>query len=228
MELWQVSESFFLLHGFSMASGGTGTFAQNGDEAVLNEAAAFALFGSFDCVGESIRIDRLGWQVIAVIKEPEGSANRVAYGGTARIWLPIRDDSDVSFYEAILPEYYDGFAAQTLERAIGAATTTSTGRFRLPQLWKKAKAFFQIPPAGQPDLPPWEQAARLAERRLCLLWILTLSFILCLLALCFQKGKAIIKKSADRITLLKLRIKRRGGICISLPESKEMRQNDLA
>lgn len=179
-ELWQVSEGFFLLHSFPMVSGGVGSFAQNGDEAVLNEAAAFALFGSFDCVGESIRIDRLGWRVIAVIKEPEGSANRVAYGGTARIWLPIRDASDVSFYEAILPEYYNGFAAQTLERAIGAATTTSTGRFRLPQLWKKAKAFFQMPPAGQPDLPPWEQAARLAERKLCLL----LGIIL-ILAICF-------------------------------------------
>ena len=193
-ELWQVSEGFFLLHSFPAASGGTGSFGQNGDEAVLNEAAAFALFGSFDCVGESIRIDRLGRRVIAIIKEPEGSANRVAYGGTARIWLPIQEDSDVSFYEAILPEYYDGFAAQTLERAIGAATTTSTGRFRLPQLWKKAKAFFQTPPAGQPDLPPWEQAARLAERKLCLLWIIVSVLILNLLMLCFRKSKAIIKK----------------------------------
>lgn len=171
-ELWRVSEGFFLLHSVSMASGGTGSFARNGDEAVLNEAAAFALFGSFDCVGECIRIGPLGWRVIAVVREPAGSLNKAAFAGTPRIWLPIRESSDLSFYEAILPEYYDGFAAQTLERTIGAAATSSTGRFRLPQLWREAKLFFQIPPSGQPDLPPWEQAARLAQRRLCLLWSL--------------------------------------------------------
>ena len=179
-ELWQVSGDFFRLHSFAMADGGAGTFARNGDEAVLNETAAFALFGSSDCVGEAVRIGSLGWRVIAVVKEPGASVNKAAFAGTPRIWLPIRANSEVRFYEAILPEYYSGFAAETLERALGAPVTISTGRFRLSRLWKEAKAFFQTPPASLPGLPPWEQAARLAQRRLCLLWAILLTTVLCL------------------------------------------------
>ena len=169
-ELWSVSRDFFTLHAFSMAEGGPGTFADTGSEAVLNEAAAFALFGSSDCIGEDIQISGLGWRVIAVIREPDGAANEAAFGTAPRIFLPIADNDPVTFYEAILPEYYTGYAAQSLQNATGRSVTTSTGCFRLSRLWDKAKDFFRTPPEQTPSLPPWEQAARLAERRLCAWW----------------------------------------------------------
>lgn len=169
-ELWSVSKDFFTLHAFSMAEDGPGTFSDTGSEAVLNEAAAFALFGSSDCIGEDIQLGGLGWRVIAVIKEPDGAANEAAFGTAPRIFLPIQDDADVTFYEAILPEYYTGYAVQYLQNATGRTVTTSTGRFRLSRLWDKAKDFFRTPPEQTPPLPPWEQAARLAERRLCAWW----------------------------------------------------------
>ena len=169
-ELWSVSRDFFTLHAFSMAEGGPGTFADTGSEAVLNEAAAFALFGSTDCIGEDIQLDGLGWRVIAVIKEPDGTANKAAFGTAPRIFLPIADNDSVTFYEEILPEYYDGYAAQSLQNATGRTVTSSTGRFRLSRLWDKAKDFFRTPPEQAPPLPPWEQAARLAERKLCARW----------------------------------------------------------
>ena len=173
-ELWSVSKDFFTLHAFPMAEGGPGTFADTGSEAVLNEAAAFALFGSNDCIGEALRVNGLGWRVIAVIREPTGAANGAAFGAAPRIFLPISDDASVTFYEALLPEYYSGYAAQSLQNATGQSVTSSTGRFRLSRLWKEAAAFFRTPPAARPELPPWEQAARLAERKLCLLWAILL------------------------------------------------------
>ena len=202
-ELWSVSKDFFTLHAFSMAEGGPGTFADTGSEAVLNEAAAFALFGSNDCIGEAFQMNGLGWRVIAVIKEPAGAANEAAFGTAPRIFLPITDDISVTFYEAILPEYYAGYAAQSLQNATGQSVTSSTGRFRLSRLWEDAKAFFQTPPAAQPQLPPWEQAARLAERKLCLDWSIALLATICLLVqlvLLFVRG---IKKVVNRFRLLR-------------------------
>ena len=169
-ELWSVSKDFFTLHAFSMAEGGPGTFADTGSEAVLNEAAAFSLFGSNDCIGEAFQMNGLGWRVIAVIKEPAGTANEAAFGTAPRIFLPITDDISVTFNEAILPEYYSGYAAQSLQNATGQIVTSSTGRFRLSRLWEQVKDFFRSPPEQTPSLPPWEQAARLAERRLCAWW----------------------------------------------------------
>jgi hypothetical protein len=202
-ELWQVSENFFLLHSFPMVSGGAGTFGEQNDAAVLNEAAAFALFGSSDCVGEAVRIGSLGWRVIAVVREPEGAVNKAAFAGIPRIWLPIQGDSDVTFYEAILPEYYSGFAAQMLERAAGTPVTTSTGRFRLPRLWEKAKDFFRTPPGKTPPLPPWEQSARLAERKLCLDWSIALFATICLLVQLVPLVVNGIKKGVNKFRALR-------------------------
>lgn len=202
-ELWSVSKDFFTLHAFSMAEGGPGTFARTGSEAVLNEAAAFALFGSNDCIGEAFQMNSLGWRVIAVIKEPAGAANEAAFGAAPRIFLPIADDASVTFYETILPEYYAGYAAQSLQNATGQIVTSSTGRFRLSRLWEQVKDFFRTPPGETPPLPPWEQAARLAERKLCLDWWIALLASICLLVQLvplFVKGvrKGIIRFRALR------------------------------
>jgi hypothetical protein len=196
-ELWSVSKDFFTLHAFSMAEGGPGTFADTGSEAVLNEAAAFSLFGSNDCIGEAFQMNGLGWRVIAVIKEPAGTANEAAFGTAPRIFLPITDDISVTFYEAILPEYYSGYAAQSLQNATGQIVTSSTGRFRLSRLWEQVKDFFRSPPEQTPPLPPWEQAARLAERKLCARWcvlVATSVLLLCqlsiiLIQVLFQKNR---------------------------------------
>ena len=204
-ELWSVSKDFFTLHSFSMAEGGPGTFADTGSEAVLNEAAAFALFGSSDCIGEDIQLDGLGWRVIAVIKEPEGAANEAAFGTAPRIFLPTADDDSVTFYEAILPEYFAGYTAQSLQNAAGRTVTISTGRFRLSRLWEKVKDFFRTPPEQTPPLPHWEQAARLAERKLCLGWSIALLTTICLLV---QLVPVFAK--AMRKCMIRLRALRRG------------------
>ena len=202
-ELWSVSKDFFTLHAFSMAEGGPGTFARTGSEAVLNEAAAFSLFGSNDCIGEAFQMNGLGWRVIAVIKEPAGAANEAAFGAAPRIFLPITDDISVTFYEAILPEYYAGYAAQSLQNVTGQIVTSSTGRFRLSRLWEQVKDFFRTPPGETPPLPPWEQAARLAERKLCLDWSIALLAAICLLVQLVPLFVRGIKKVVNRFRALR-------------------------
>ena len=202
-ELWSVSKDFFTLHAFSMAEGGPGTFARTGSEAVLNEAAAFALFGSNDCIGEAFQMNGLGWRVIAVIQEPTGAANGAAFGAAPRIFLPIADDASVTFYEAILPEYYSGYATQSLQNATGQSVTSSTDRFRLSRLWEKLKDFFRTPPGETPPLPPWEQAARLAERKLCLDWWIALLASICLLVQLVPLVVNGIKKGVNKFRALR-------------------------
>ena len=202
-ELWSVSRDFFTLHAFSISEGGPGTFARTGSEAVLNEAAAFALFGSNDCIGEAFQMNGLGWRVIAVIKEPAGAANEAAFGAAPRIFLPIADDASVTFYETILPEYYAGYVAQSLQNATGQIVTSSTGRFRLSRLWEQVKDFFRTPPGETPPLPPWEQAARLAERKLCLNWSIALFATICLLVQLVPLVVNGIKKGVNKFRALR-------------------------
>ena len=171
-----------------MASGGPGTFADTGSEAVLNRAAAFALFGSDNCVGEYIQLQGRGWRVIAVLREPHGAANEAACDNTPRIYVPISDADSVTFYEAVFPEYFDGFAAQALQSAAGRTPTASTGRFRLLRLWEAARDFFQKAPEQTPPVPPWERAARLAERKLCAWWCILIFSGISLLVLVFPKA----------------------------------------
>ena len=173
VELWHVSEDFFRLHPYEMIRGGVGAFDME-QTAVLNEEAAWQLFGSVNGCGELVRVDGRGYRVVAVLREPSGTANAAAYGNTPRIFLPSEETDPVAFFEAVLPEYYDGCAARMLSDLTGMPVTTNTGRFRLSALYARAKAFFSTPPQALPQFPPWEQAAILTERRLCLLWLLLL------------------------------------------------------
>ena len=197
-ELWNVSKDFFALHAFPTAAGGTGTFADTGGEAVLNEAAAFALFGSVHACGEALVIGGSGFRVIAVLREPQGSANAAAWGDQPRIWLPLEEGAGVTFFEAVLPEYYAGFSEQTLSGLLGRTVTENTGRFRLPALWARLKAFFAAPPQALPQLPPWEQAARLAERRLCAFWTVLLPAASLLLGLLLHRCLSFLVRRITR------------------------------
>jgi hypothetical protein len=109
----------------------------------------------------------------------------------------------VTFYETILPEYYAGYVAQSLQNATGQIVTSSTGRFRLSRLWEQVKDFFRTPPGETPPLPPWEQAARLAERKLCLDWSIALFATICLLVQFIPLSVKGIKKGVNMFRTLR-------------------------
>ena len=166
-ELWQVSEGFFLLHSFPAASGGTGSFGQNGDEAVLNEAAAFALFGSFDCVGESIRIDRLGRRVIAIIKEPEGSANGSPMAGPPGSGcrskrIPTSASTRRSCRNtttALQPRRWKEQSAQQQLPPLVASACRSSGRKQKPSSKPRPQDSPIFPHGNKPPVLPSESSA---------------------------------------------------------------------
>ena len=210
-EIWYVTEDFFRLHSFALTEGGTGTFQAGSQTAVLNEQAAWRLFGSAHGCGESIVIRGQGYRVTAVLQEPKDSVNRATYGSAARIYLPMTESAPVTFLEAVLPEYYSGYAAAALSSAAGTSVKTNTGRFRLSLLWKQAKAFFSSPPESQPQLPPWELAAKLAGRRLCVLWsILFVDAGVCLLLTGKTAYRLAIRYCASRKAAEKKRPRRLG------------------
>lgn len=171
-ELWYVSEDFFLLHSYAMIEGGVHRLSA--PFAVLNEAAAWELFGSVYGCGETVLIDGIGYRVAAILQEPQDTTASVVYGRTPRIFLPLTEHTEITFFETVLPEYYSGYAAQTLSDLTGRPVTENTDRFRLSRLWECAKHFLLMPPEAVPQLPPWEQAAILTQRWLCVLWLLLL------------------------------------------------------
>lgn len=170
VEEYQVSSDFFRLHSFCEVSGAVASFQSEDGVAILNEEAAWRLFGSNQCIGEYIAVGEETCRVLAVITEPQGSINARAFGSIARIYTKIKSSQPVTFYEFILPEYYTGFAVQTVHNALGTAVITAcTERFQISTLWAAAANFFCGSQQEAVNTPPWEFSAQQTQRQLCLL-----------------------------------------------------------
>lgn len=199
VEAYRVSSDFFRLHSFDAANGAAASFQTEDDVAILNEEAAWQLFGSNQCIGEYITVGEEISRVLAVIAEPQGSVNARAFGGTARIYTKITSDQPVTFYELILPEYYTGFAEQTVQAALGTAVITDcTDRFQIAALWTAAINFFFGAQQEAVNTPPWEFSAQQTQRQLCLLAVLCIVIGVSLLCLLIRFVLREIRKMRNR------------------------------
>lgn len=199
VEAYRVSSDFFRLHSFDAASGATASFQSEADVAILNEEAAWQLFGSNQCIGEYITVGEETRRVLAVIAEPQGAVNARAFGGTARIYTKITSAQPVTFYEFILPEYYTGFAEQTVQAALGTAVITDcTDRFQIAALWTAAISFFFGAQQEAVNTPPWEFSAQQTQRQLCLLAVLCIVIGVSLLCLLIRFVLREIRKMRNR------------------------------
>lgn len=166
-ETYSVSADYFAMHPFPVASG---ALPQMGFESgvVLNTHAAWKLFGSVNCVGEYVYRNGHPYPVIAVISAPQGRLNADAFGDTAMVFAPIQGGSPVTFCEAVLPSPVSGEAERQFTSHIpeGELICNSTRfgdgnilvYFRNLIDTQTQHLIFQ--------LPPWEYAARQAERRI--------------------------------------------------------------
>ena len=199
VEAYRVSSDFFRLHSFNAANGAVASFQTEDDVAILNEEAEWQLFGSNQCIGEYITVGEEICRVLAVIAEPQGSVNARAFGGTARIYTKITSAQPVTFYEFILPEYYTGFAEQTVRAALGTTVITDcTDRFQIAALWTAAMNFFFGAQQEAVNTPPWEFSAQQTQRQLCLLAVLCIVIGVSLLCLLIRFALRVIRKMRSR------------------------------
>lgn len=196
VRLTAVAGDYFYLHPQRLLTGAT--FAESDelhDTIVLDELAAWQLFGSWDVTGRIVDIGGRSYVVCGVVAQPQDTAAVLTYGDRARVWVSYDaffagDEAALTCYEAVLPDPYSGFAADLLAKqsylANGAVVEVSA-RYGFVSLLQTLRG---LPRAGmRPDAavyPWWENAAAYTAARaalllggqlLCLVWPVGLTLV---------------------------------------------------
>ena len=215
---------YFYFHPLQLKSGSTFSDADvQHDTIVLDELAAWQLFGSSDVTGRPVRLNGKHYYVCGVAAVPEDAASTLTYGEHARVWifydsLPDAENAALTCYEAILPEPYTGFAQQLMEDAFGTENTDCTllvnsTRYSFSGLWKTLTGLTRaaMRPVGV-AYPWWENAAVYVQNQAALLLLaqlvlgigpafLTLLLLWKLLRAVWKRlptPKTLIEKAVDR------------------------------
>ncbi len=180
-----VGGDFFTFHPLELKSGYY--FSGNDimqDRVLLDQEAAWQLFGSHDVAGMKVRIFGQPYIVAGVIEREDDLATNLAYSSGPAIYMSydayvtMDEEAVITSYEASLPNPISGFARDVLLSAVGVdeqqmEIVENSSRYGLEAMARvlgalgersmRTKAVF---------FPYWENAARLVEERAALLTLL--------------------------------------------------------
>ena len=177
-----VGGDFFTFHPLKLKSGYyfSGSDIMQ-DRVVLDEEAAWQLFGSDDVAGMQVRIFDKPFIVAGVIAREDDLASELAYSQGPAIYMSYdaysleREDAVITSYEIALPNPISGFALSMVEGVVTASeqsreSVDNSARYGIRNIMgvlgalgersMRTKAVF---------FPYWENAARLVEDRVALL-----------------------------------------------------------
>ncbi|MGI5899375.1 MAG: ABC transporter permease [Christensenellales bacterium] len=180
-----VGGDFFTFHPLKLKSGYyfSGSDIMQ-DRVVLDEEAAWQLFGSYDVAGMKVRIFDQPYIVAGVIEREDDLATNLAYSSGPAIYMSYEtyvtmdEGAVITSYEASLPNPISGFALDILSGVISVdeqqmEIVENSSRYGLESMVRvlgalgersmRTKAVF---------FPYWENAARLVEERAALLTLL--------------------------------------------------------
>lgn len=176
---------FFLFHPVDMISGWHYSASDADDTlVVLDESAAWRLFGGTDIVGLSVELNGQPCTVAGVCAAPEGGA----YGDTPRVYLALSYaarmglEIAITSYEAVLPEVVSGFGTDAIQTALALGDKqvqlkTLTGRFTLRAGLRAAgELAYRAQRASAIEYPWWENRAIAIEGQNALWSVLVLGF----------------------------------------------------
>lgn len=192
-----VGGDFFLFHPLELLSGAY--FAGNGlmsDYVILDEDAAWQLFGSNDVAGQIVTIGSHPHIVTGVVKRQEGRLYKSAGLSESLIYVSYdtllnygsinygSSDSAVNHFEIVMPNPVSGFALGVVRESFGGDEKNveileNTSRFSLLSLFKIIVSFGTRSMNGKAIIYPyWENAARGYEDIAALITLLCLIFFL--------------------------------------------------
>lgn len=168
-----VGGDFFLFHPLDLQNGSY--FSDNDlmqDYIILDEDAAWQLFGSNDIEGMQVMIKGVPHIVKGVIKRDSGRMNEKAGNGKITFYLSYESlmkygtSKGINAYEIVMPNPISGFALKTIKEKIGIEEgnielVENTKRYSLPALLKVISDF-GIRPMNEKAIvyPYWENVAR--------------------------------------------------------------------
>lgn len=191
-----VGGDFFLFHPLQLVNGSF--FSGNDlmqDHVVIDEDAAWQLFGSNDVVGMQVTIAGIPHFVSGVIKRDAGKLQDAAGNGSSVAYVSHDTLKNygvyngINHYEIVMPNPVSGFAKKTLEENLSFGTDSSgnslvevvenSARFDLLPMFQVIADFGTRSMNGKAIIYPyWENVARGHEDILAVILILQLLFLL--------------------------------------------------
>lgn len=185
-----IGGDFFLFHPLPLLSGSY--FSGNDimqDYCVLDQDAAWKLFGSNNVVGQTVYIGEVAHIVTGVVKRDESKLYKAAGLDGALIYVSystldkLGSNNGINHFEIVMPNPVKGYAYDYIKQAIGVAEeeleiVENSKRFtffnrvlhigKLPNRAMNGKAIIY---------PYWENVARATEDKLAVLMIFQLLFM---------------------------------------------------
>ncbi len=174
-----VGGDFFLFHPYRLRCGSLMDIPA-GNGIVVNDRAAWLLFGGLEVAGLPVRIGEDAYVVSGVVSLENDRGSQAALKNTdCMIFVPFPLlDTGVTCCEVILPELVDGYGESLVDSVGVGDTVNNSARFTAPVIWNAIRSLPQYNMvATSAPLPYWENAARNTEMRL-ILWTMLLYFCL--------------------------------------------------
>lgn len=203
-----IGGDYFFFHPYKLLGGSyinEQNFAKN--TAVLDEVAAFSLFGSVDIIGKEIEIAKSSFTVSAIIQRENTKSDNEGEIYLHHSEFKKISTNPITLYEVILPEFHKGFSENLIgnefalrEKEIVPANT----RFSLQNLMH---TFFVIDDFIRSEkeiaYPDFENNARVVQVKLSILLmtiLVLMTILLCITTFYIRKAKGWWKNNVTCVT----------------------------
>ncbi|MDR0949115.1 MAG: ABC transporter permease [Lachnospiraceae bacterium] len=185
-----IGGDFFLFHPLQLLYGSY--FSGNDewkDTCVIDEDAAWQLFGSSNIHGKMVWIGGIPHTVVGVIRRESGSLKKAAGLTSSVVYVSYQTltqlgrSNGINHYEIVMPNPVDGFAANYLSEQFGVAEdhmeiVENNSRFQFFKRLGVLHTFASRSMNGKAIIYPyWENIARGMENILALLTLFSLLFL---------------------------------------------------
>lgn len=185
-----IGGDFFLFHPLRLVTGAY--FSGNDlmqDYCVIDEDAAWQLFGSSDVVGQMVTIRGIPHMITGVIERPEGRLEEAAgLSGTVvyvsyKTLSELGTDNGISHYEIVMPNPISNFALNFVKDGLGVSEKDmeileNNSRYSFVSSLRNIRAFGTRSMNGKAIIYPyWENVARGCEDIVALITFLYLVFL---------------------------------------------------
>ena len=184
-----VGGEFFRFHPLQLRSGSYISESDlMQDRVVLDETAAWGLFGSPDVAGMSVQIEGKPYYVAGVIHREDDFASSEAWGEEAGMFLSYDafyelTEQNISCYEIVLPNMISGFGLGLVKENFSVGTgdlVENSTRFGLANLLRVIGDFGTRSMRHNGVIYPyWENAVRMVEDWMALVTLLAIVLLAC-------------------------------------------------
>lgn len=199
IQVYAVSGDFFVFHPLTLVSGSyfSDENDENSDGVVLNELAAWQLFGAIDVVGMQIEVSDISMPVRGVVKDLDSKLSEASGENVPRVYMSFdkyltannsidgnTNSTHVFCYETLIINPVKDFAINTLKDIVKLDDNTyeyviNSERFTIKNRLLLVKNFFnRVMNKTGVIYPYWENYARAKEQIIMLLTIVEILFFI--------------------------------------------------